>query len=123
MRPAATRKLIAEEAEGQHRLQLTHLAGLSLHRAPPAPLKASARRPPPASARRHRFTDIRDTRKRLATWHGQSQRPPGYSNVQGCWCRLLVSSQPTEVHLQPPGTPACCVLKAQRQLAACHEPL
>ena len=42
-------------------------AGLSLQRAPPAPLEASAGLPPAASARRHRFADIRDTRKRLAT--------------------------------------------------------
>jgi hypothetical protein len=38
-----------------------------LHRAPPAPLEASAARPPAASARRHRFADIRDTRNRRAT--------------------------------------------------------
>ena len=37
-------------------------AGLSLHFAPPAPLVARASRPPAASARRHRFADIRDTR-------------------------------------------------------------
>ena len=38
-----------------------------MHGAPPAPLEASAGRPPVASARRHRFADIRDTRNRLAT--------------------------------------------------------
>ena len=38
-----------------------------MHVAPPAPLEASAARPPAASARRHRFTDIRDTRNRFAT--------------------------------------------------------
>ena len=41
---------------------------VSLHFAPPAPLDASADRPPAASARRHRFADIRDTRKCLATF-------------------------------------------------------
>ncbi|MFZ0189896.1 MAG: hypothetical protein WAL72_23485 [Streptosporangiaceae bacterium] len=40
---------------------------MSLHRAPPAPLEASAARPPPARARRHRFAGIRDTRNRFAT--------------------------------------------------------
>jgi hypothetical protein len=42
-------------------------AGVSLHCAPPAPLEASAARPPAARDRRHRFADIRDTRNRLAT--------------------------------------------------------
>jgi hypothetical protein len=37
-----------------------------LHFAPPAPLEASAARPPAASARRHRFALIRDTRNRFA---------------------------------------------------------
>jgi hypothetical protein len=36
-----------------------------VHRAPPAPLEASAGFPPAASARRHRFADIRDPRNRL----------------------------------------------------------
>src|SRR5215469_14429225 len=36
------------------------------HRAPPAPLEASAGFPPAASGRRHRFAGIRDTRNRLA---------------------------------------------------------
>ena len=40
---------------------------VSLHLAPPAPLAARAWRPPAASARRHRFADIRDTRSRVAT--------------------------------------------------------
>jgi hypothetical protein len=35
--------------------------------APPAPLEAGASRPPAASARRHRFTEIRDTRNLLVT--------------------------------------------------------
>src|SRR6266851_2475797 len=38
-------------------------AGVSLHCAPPAPLEASAARPPEVRALRHRFTLIRDTRK------------------------------------------------------------
>ena len=38
-----------------------------MHRAPAAPLDASAARPPAASARRHRFALIRDTRNRFAT--------------------------------------------------------
>ena len=38
-------------------------AALSLHLAPPAPIDARAGRPPAATARRHRFADIRDTRK------------------------------------------------------------
>jgi hypothetical protein len=38
-----------------------------LQRAPPAPLDARAGFPPAASARRHRFADIRDTRNRFAT--------------------------------------------------------
>ena len=42
-------------------------AGLSLQRAPPAPLEASAGRPPAVSARRHRLADIRVTRNRAAT--------------------------------------------------------
>ena len=40
----------------------------------PPPLEASACFPPTASARRHRFADIRDTRNRLAT-PGRSRRP------------------------------------------------
>ena len=42
-------------------------AGVSLHRAPPAPLEASACFPPAASASRHRFASISDTRNRRAT--------------------------------------------------------
>jgi len=47
---------------------------------PPAPRDASAARPPAASARRHRFADIRDTRNRRATsW---SLAPAALSRVQ-----------------------------------------
>jgi hypothetical protein len=42
-------------------------AGLSLHGPPPGPFDAKAARPPAASAHRHRFADIRDTRNRPAT--------------------------------------------------------
>jgi hypothetical protein len=42
-------------------------AAVSLHRALPAPFETSAVRPPAASARRHRFADIRLTRNRFAT--------------------------------------------------------
>ena len=46
-----------------------YLAGLLAPLAPgtAGPLEASAAQPPAASARRHRFTDIRDTRNRFAT--------------------------------------------------------
>jgi hypothetical protein len=60
-----------------------------LHFAPPAPLDASAARPPAASARRHRFTDIRDTRN-----------PPGHLPVSGPRLDQLRSHQP---HLLPAG--------------------
>jgi hypothetical protein len=61
-RPALIRIPGRRRALLQHRLQLSDLSGPSLHCAPPAPLEASASRPPAASDRRHRFTLIRDTR-------------------------------------------------------------
>jgi len=51
----------------QQHLQLAQLRRAQLAFAPPAPFDTSAARPPPDSARRHRFADIRDTRKYLAT--------------------------------------------------------
>jgi hypothetical protein len=55
-----------DAAERARREKVRLAAADSLHRAPPAPLEASASRPPAASARRHRFALIRDTRNRLA---------------------------------------------------------
>jgi hypothetical protein len=36
-------------------------------------------------------------------WPGteRSERPPEYSNVQACWCRLWVSWRPTEPIFSP----------------------
>ncbi len=51
----------------EQRPQLRCLGGLSLQRAPPGPLDASAGQPPAASARRLRLADIRVTRHRVAT--------------------------------------------------------
>ena len=60
-----------------------------MHCAPAAPLEASASRPPAASARRHRFADIRDSRNRLR-----------YLPVAGPALDHLGGGQP---HLLPPG--------------------
>ena len=51
----------------EQRPQLRCLGGLSLQRAPPGPLDASAGQPPAASARRLGLADIRVTRHRVAT--------------------------------------------------------
>ncbi len=50
-------------------------AGLSLQRAPPAPLEAGAGRPPEASARRHRLADILLTWNRVATSRSLAPSP------------------------------------------------
>ena len=68
-----------------------------MHFAPPAPLEASAARPPAASARRHRFTDIRDTRKYFAT--SRSLAPASINSAadsRTCsrWARSAASSPP-----------------------------
>ena len=78
---------------------------MSLHFAPPAPLEASASRPPAASARRHRFTDIRDTRNRFAT--SRSLAPPSIisaaaSRTCSRRARSAASSPPPSGYLMPP---------------------
>jgi hypothetical protein len=69
----------------QHRLQLAHLRRVSLYRAPPALLEASACFSPVASARRHRFAGIGDTRNRRAT--SRSLAPVSISSAASCRTR------------------------------------
>jgi hypothetical protein len=80
-------------------------AGLSRHLAPPAPRDASAARPPAASARRHRFADIRDTRNRRAT--SRSLAPASISSAAAnrtCSrrARSAASSPPPSAYLMKP---------------------
>ena len=88
-------------------------AGVSLHFAPPAPLVARASRPPAASARRHRFADIRDTRNRRAT--SRSLAPASISSAASSRTRsrrarsAAVSPPPsgylmTPAYREPPAT-------------------
>jgi hypothetical protein len=80
--------------------------GVSLHLAPPAPLVASAFRPPSASVRRHRFADIRDTRNRLAT--SRSLAPASISSAASSRTRSR-RDRSAAVSPPPPGylmTPA-----------------
>ena len=66
-RPALIRVPARRRPGIQDFFQLGDLGESELARRAAAPLEASASRPPAASARRHRFTDIRDTRNRFAT--------------------------------------------------------
>ena len=78
---------------------------MSLHFAPPAPLEASASRPPAASARRHRFTLIRETRNRFAT--SRSLAPASIisaaaSRTCSRRARSAASRPPPSGYLMPP---------------------
>jgi hypothetical protein len=66
-RPALVLPAPRGRAGIQHRLQLAQLGRGQLAPAPPAPMETRAARPSAASARRHRFADIRHTRNRFAT--------------------------------------------------------
>jgi hypothetical protein len=70
-----------------------------------APRDASAARPPPASARRHRFADIRDTRKYRATSRSlapASNNSAAASRTCSRRARSAASSPPPSGYLIPP---------------------
>ena len=74
--------------------------------APPAPLEASAARPPAARARRRRFAGIRGTRKRLAT--SRSLAPASISSAAASRtcsrrARCAAVSPPPPEYLMPAG--------------------
>ena len=77
-------------------------AGVSLHRAPPAPFEASASRPPASRARRQRFAGIRLSRNRLAT--SRSLAPASISSAAAsrtCSRRARTHPSPHEcLHLR-----------------------
>ena len=77
-------------------------AAVSLHFAPPAPFEASASRPPAASARRHRFTDIRDTRNRLGDLPVAG---PGLDHLRGRQPHLLPAGPLRRVQAAAIGIP------------------
>jgi hypothetical protein len=93
----------------QHRLQLGQLERGPIARAPPAPLEASTCLPPAASARRHRFADIRDTRNRCATSRSlapASISPAGASRTCSRRARSAVVSPPLSGYLMTQGIPS-----------------
>ena len=92
-RPALILPALRSRSRLQNRFQLTQLRQRQLAPGAPAALDASAARPPAASARRHRFADIRDTRNCQAT--SQSLAPDS-TKIRGC--------QP---HLFPAGPLSC----------------
>jgi len=92
-------------ARVQHRLELGDLGGAELALRAGRPLEASASRPPAASALRHRFALIRETRKCFAT--SRSLAPASIisaaaSRTRSRRARSAASRPPPSGYLTPP---------------------